>query len=169
MSGAVAGRPARFRAVIGADQQSFALRRLPGLWATVLIVPGRSQDLLSGILQLMCGLLLSWLAVLLHFRRPVVSVTSSELRARGLLGVTHKVKRSEIAGIDLRARTYGRQVTRVRVPYVRKAGGGGFWLDALPVSPGLTPVARPPWPFPFMKSFLRSDVQKSSRPEKSSR
>jgi hypothetical protein len=103
--GAVAGQSARFR-VIGADQQSFALRRLPGLAAAgqaavvivcdlstafvigiaiLMIVPGRLQDLPVGILLLVIGLWSLWMVATLHFRRPVVSVTPSELRA-GRLG-----------------------------------------------------------------------------------
>jgi hypothetical protein len=96
-----------------------------------LIFPGRSQDLPTGTTALVCGLLMVWVVVVLHFRRPVVSVMPSELRARGVFGVTHRAQRSEIASIDLEARTYGRQVTALRVPYVRKTDGGGFWLDAL--------------------------------------
>lgn len=37
----------------------------------------------------------------------------------------------DIADIELSARTYGRSVIPVRVPYVRLRDGGGFWLDAL--------------------------------------
>jgi hypothetical protein len=150
--GAVAGQSARFRAVIGADQQSFALRRLPGLAAAgqaavvivcdlstafvigiaiPMIVPGRLQDLPFGILLLVIGLWSLWMVATLHFRRPVVSVTPSELRARGVFGVTHRAQWSEITNIDLRPKHYGRAVMALRVPYVRKAGGGGFWLDAL--------------------------------------
>jgi hypothetical protein len=152
VSGTTVRQPARFRAVISADQQSFALRRLPGLWAAVQmaviivcdigavivvatgitsILPGRSQNLPTGTIALACGLLMVWVVIGLHFRRPVVSVTPSELRARGVFGVTHRAQRFEIASIDLKAKTYGRQVTALRVPYVRKTSGGGFWLDAL--------------------------------------
>lgn len=150
--GSATGQPARFRAVIGADQQSFALRRRLGLVALILaiaiiacdlvtvllvvagislIVPGRSQDLPLGIVVLMCGLLLLWVVFVVQFRRPVVSVTLSELRARGAFGVTRRAQWSEITRIDLRPKYYGRAVMAVRVPYARKAGGGGLWLDAL--------------------------------------
>jgi hypothetical protein len=150
--GAVAGQRARFRAVISADRQSFALRRLSGIVTTVntvilivgdivavtaiiagitLIAPSRSQNVPLGITYLTCGLLMLWVLVHLYFRRPLVWVTRSELCARGLLGVTHKAQRSEIVSIDLRAKAYGREVTATRVPYARKTGGGGFWLDAL--------------------------------------
>ena len=70
MPGAVAGQSAKFRAVISADQQSFALRRLPGPAAAgqvavlifldlmtafvvgiaiPMVVPGRLQDLPFGV------------------------------------------------------------------------------------------------------------------------
>jgi hypothetical protein len=98
--------------------------------ALPMVVPGRLQDLPFGIPLLMIGLWSLWMVVTLHLRRPVVSVTPSGLRARGPFGVTHRAQWSEIASIDLSARHYGRSAP-LRVPYVRKADGGGFWLDAL--------------------------------------
>jgi hypothetical protein len=142
----------RFRIVVGPDQQTFALRQCRGLGlvSTVLayilcdfslllliiftiggLIPGSGEPLPVGIVGVVLTPVAAYIMFRAHFRPPVVSITPNELRARGALGRTRSAPWSEITRIVLRDRTYGRSMLMIRVPYVRLADGGGFWLDGL--------------------------------------
>lgn len=142
----------KFRAVVSDDHKKFRLQRVPSLTTKVLfgilivvdiaglflvvggvalLSPGSTQDLATGIPYLVVGILLLWLGVHAYIRRPVVTLTPTGLSARGVFGRTRSVERSQISSIDLKARTYGRSPLPLRVPYVSRSDGTGFWLDAL--------------------------------------
>jgi hypothetical protein len=150
--GPVTEQRSRFRIVAGTDQQTFHLRPSRGLMLMSLVfvfilgdfalllmltftigglTPGSGLPLATGIVSLIATPVLAYTMFQAQFRPAAVIITPSELRARGLSGRTKSAAWSEIARIELRDRTYGRSVTRVRVPYVWLVGRRGFWLDGL--------------------------------------
>jgi len=99
--------------------------------AAALFTPGSTQDLYTGSVWLIAGMLLLWMAFHAQIRKPVVRLTQTQLQARGAFGRTRRINRGDIASIDLKSRTYGRSALPRRVPYMTPHNGKGFWLDAI--------------------------------------
>jgi hypothetical protein len=91
----------------------------------------RTSNVIGGSILFVCALFVFWSVFHRQFRPRIVSVTPTELRSRGDLGFTERVARSDIASIDLREHNYIGWGPPVKVPYVTRRNGEGFWLHAL--------------------------------------
>lgn len=143
--------PGRGKRVVGAFNVVFV--DLPGpflvLAGAALLTPGNTEDIYTGAAFFVVGAFFVWMGFCRHFRKPQVVLTERELRSRGSFGLTHRADRTDIAAIDLQARTYGRSPLPTRVPYLQERDGSGFWLHALagdandrPIDPAQMSVLR---------------------------
>jgi hypothetical protein len=89
-----------------------------------------SSDLFNGVVVALAGLFLVWNAV--SYRRgPLVTITATYVRSRGLLGITHRCPRSEVASVDLGAKVLPKSTVATLVPYAQRTDGTRMWLLAL--------------------------------------